>query len=404
MFTKFDVDVAVIGASTAGLLSAYHLARAGYRVTVFEQYTAVNPARRTLIITPYMKKVLPVDFDDAVLHETAIMAVAGPTAHAEIRLAEPDLIVERKALTRLLSWKAQDAGAVVELGYQLVRMQAIAGGVRLFFQVPGNKEEVFIDAQAVIGADGVKSTVARLAGIGLPPSVPILQAEVALPAGWDPTRVQVWFDRKMTRFFYWLIPESSVRGVVGLVADKGQNIRALLEDFLRRNGLRPLAFQGAQVAMHTPRLRPWGKVGDAPVYLVGDAAGQVKVTTVGGTITGFLGARAAAQAIIEGVPYRRTLREVKRELDLHWWVRVALDRMDNAGYDALIRALTPEVREFLSRRTRDEMAGALVGVVLRTPALWRLLPHVLGLASLFRPREVPTPAPRREIDALPDAS
>ena len=40
------------------------------------------------------------------------------------------------------------------------------------------------------------------------------------------------------------------------------------------------------------------RVGAGNVYLVGDAAGQVKVSTVGGTVTGLRGAQAVALAIL----------------------------------------------------------------------------------------------------------
>ncbi len=372
------LDVAVIGASSAGLFAAWHLSRSGKQVTVFEREDPWNPARRTLIITPYLRRLLPFDLDGTVLHETPLMAVASGDAEAVIRLREPDLIIERSAFLRLLAREAERAGATLRFGHRLVDMWPEADGTAvLTFQRRADKDHVHVRARAVIGADGVLSQVVRLIGAPRPPAVPILQAEVTLPSDWDPGRVQVWFDRDASRFFYWLIPESSNRGVVGLVADKNQNIRRLLTDFLDRLGLHPLAYQGAQVAMYTPRLRPWGHVGTAPVYLVGDAAGQVKVTTVGGTVTGLWGAWLAARALVENVPYRQLLRPLKRELDLHWLVRVLLDRLSNRGYEALIRALTPRVRHFLSTYTRDEMAGRLWKLALTTPALWRVLPHLL---------------------------
>ena len=370
-------DVTIIGASSAGLFAAYLLAREGRRVAVFEQHPTIAPARRTLIITPYLRQVLPFSFDDATLHATPIMAVSGPTTQAEIHLKEPDLIVERGALINLLLKEAREAGATIFTGYKLVDIEADGECARVHLHNKATHDRHTVRTRAILGADGVFSDTARLTGIRRPPAVPILQAEVDLPPGWDARRVQVWFDRQDTRFFYWLIPESTTRGVVGLVADANDDIRALLVAFLHRHHLTPTAFQGARVAMHHPGLRPWGKVGATPVYLVGDAAGQVKVTTVGGSVTGFLGARAAAEAILQDRPYAETLRALKRELDLHWWVRALLDRLDNRGYDALIRGLTPRIRHFLATRTRDEMAGALWPVLLTTPALWRVVPHLV---------------------------
>jgi flavin-dependent dehydrogenase len=228
-----------------------------------------------------------------------------------------------------------------------------------------------VTARAVVGADGVFSDVAVAAGLRRPPVVPILQAEVALPPGWDPLVARVWFDVADSRFFYWLVPESDARGVVGLVGDDQAETRALLLRFLARHSFEPLAFQGAQVAMHHPRLRPWGQVGSTPVLLVGDAAGQVKVTTVGGTVTGLWGAAAAARALL-GNARREDLRSLKRELDMHWFIRLLLERLDNDGYDRLVRDLNQPVRAFLGHYNRDAMAGAIWRVPLLQPGLLAL--------------------------------
>ena len=80
--------------------------------------------------------------------------------------------------------------------------------------------------------------------------------------------------------------------------------------------------------------------------MVGDAAGQVKVTTVGGTVTGIEGANAAARAILKRTSYRHELSSLKRELDLHWFIRVMLDRLDNRGILCFSRFPVKLVEEF----------------------------------------------------------
>ncbi|MCZ7574875.1 MAG: hypothetical protein M5U01_40505 [Ardenticatenaceae bacterium] len=59
------------------------------------------------------------------------------------------------------------------------------------------------------------------------------------------------------------------------MGDDRARTHALLQHFLVRHGFQPLAYQGAQIALHHPRLRPWGQIGAAPVLLVGDAAGHL---------------------------------------------------------------------------------------------------------------------------------
>ena len=153
--------------------------------------------------------------------------------------------------------------------------------------------------------------------------------------------------------------------MVGLIGDHGMGVRERLKQFLIHHNLEPEAYQAAQVAMYSPRLKPWTRIGRTPVYLVGDAAGQVKVTTVGGTVTGFLGAQAAATALINGKSYRSNLLGVRRELNLHWLLRRLLERLDNRGYDQLASTVTLKVRNFLSRYNRDSMNR----VVWRLPIL-----------------------------------
>ena len=378
-----STEIAVIGASGAGLLAGYLLARLGYEVAVFEQQPLYRPARRTLIVTAALNHVLPFEAHPAILHKTPWMTVATAQREVTIHLQTPDLIIERSALLQYLLEQAREAGCHVHLGHRFRGWEALPdGSLLLYLEHQGETRQVRVH-RALIGADGVTSTVAHSLGLPLPPRIPILQAEVELPAGWDPRRTQVWFFPQHTRYFYWLIPESDRRGVLGLMTDGHVAPKPLLEGFLRRWDLTPLAYQGAQVALYHPRLQAHRRMGRVDVYLLGDAAGHVKNTTVGGTVTGFWAARAAVQAIHQGRPWGETARPLYRELHLHWWIRRALHGFDEAGYDLLLRCLTPSVRAFLGRRTRDEMAPVLWRTLLTTPALWRLAPHVLR--SLRRP-------------------
>jgi flavin-dependent dehydrogenase len=377
------VDVAVVGASSAGLFAATRLAAAGRRVVVFEQRPALAYARRTLIVTPQIRQML--GYEPPVLHRIKVMTVATPGAELDVRFSDPDLIVERGAVMLELAHRTEAAGASIQLGARLRAITPHADGALLRFSGPGGPAEIV--AGAVIGADGVAGHTALAAGIGHPPSVPILQAEISLPDGWDPQVAKCWFDRRETRFFYWLMAEGHDRAVLGLVGDDPRTMRGLVDGFVARQGWQTLAYQGARVAMYDPRFRPWGTVGHAPVLLVGDAAGHVKVTTVGGSVTGFWGAAAAAESLLTGTHYAQTLRPLDRELRLHWLVRVTLDWLDNSGYDRLLHAVPPQVCRFLGHNNRDQMAGALWRELIRQPSLLSLGPQLLGagLARRFRP-------------------
>ncbi|MCS7219915.1 MAG: NAD(P)/FAD-dependent oxidoreductase [Anaerolineae bacterium] len=393
-----DFDVIIVGASSSGLYAAELLAKAGKRVAVFERQPEVDPARRTYITTAHLKQFIAEE-DITILHRIQVMSLTSLGAIVDIPLNPPDWILDRNLLIKGLLARAKARGAEVFTCHRFLRFEETNGYTQLVFEQA--KREIRATAGIVIGADGLYSQVARAAHIPHPPSVPIVQAEIELPPQWDPSVTRVWFDVHETRFFYWLIPESPERGVLGLVGEPASEPRRLLDRFLDKMGIQALRYQGARVALHHPGLRPWGRVGLVPIYLVGDAAGQVKVTTVGGTVTGIWGARAAASAIIKGTSYAQEMRSLKRELDLHWYIRWLLERLDNSGYERLIQYTTPAVRRFLSQRHRDQMMGSIWQLPFRAP---RLL--LLGLRLLLRaqrdrravPSYLPKPIGSRRTD------
>lgn len=383
-----DWDVVVVGASSAGLYAAAKLQRAGKRVAVFEQAHALNPARRTLIVTPHLNRILPQLRAPVLLHRISNLVLASASAETQVTLNEPDLIIERGALIHALAREAAQAGVTLLMERRFRGIRAVSGGAELEFQTP-ERATVQSTAHTILGADGVFSDVAVAVGLSHPPSVPILQAEIDLPAGWNPALTQVWFDTDETRFFYWLIPESSTRAVVGLVGDARAQMRHLLRRFMDRHGLQATAYQGARIALYHPRLKPSVRVGDAEVLLIGDAAGQVKVTTVGGTVSGLLGADAAVRACVQGTTYAHELRAITRELELHWWMREALERFGNGEYDRLVRVVSPRVQEFLAQHNRDEMAGVAWQLPFLQPQLLTLAPSLL-LGALRHKSAKPT--------------
>jgi len=388
-------DVVIVGASSSGLYTAQLLAEEGVEVALFERQEAIDPARRTYIITPGLERVMDEVPSGLVLHQISDLAVETRGQEVRIPLKEQDLILERNMMRKTLADRARKAVAEFRTGMAFKGFQAEKDGTRAIFEGEGG--ETSVRAGTVIGADGAFSAVALAADIPRPATVPLMQAEIYLPAGWPRGLTKVWFDVVDTRYFFWLIPESEDRAVVGLIGGPGRDIKAVLERFMEQHSFRALDMQSGQAAMHHPRLRPWGEVGEADVLLVGDAAGQVKVTTVGGTVTGLWGAQAAREAVVEGKAYADTLRPLKRELDLHWWMRHLLERMGNEGYDRLVRNINPPMVDFLGTHDRDGMKGQFWKLPFLQPAF---IP--MGLKLLFGSQNHPPLPYSRDADRAPE--
>jgi flavin-dependent dehydrogenase len=365
-------NVAIIGASTAGLYAAYLLAKEGVPVQVYEEGETLGPPARTLIVTSQIVPVLGFIPTEAIVNRIERIELFSPQATAQVHLAQPDLIIEREKLIRLLAERARQAGAEIMLGQRLLGFQSEGDGLTLQLLDRRTDRLREVRAQTLLGTDGVTSQVAgAIQRDGYTP-VSIVQARVVLPPGAEAHTVQVWFDRADTRFFYWLIPESPECAVAGLIAENQAQASARLKRFLAAHRLEATGYQAAQVSTHKFNTQPWARVSGADVLLVGDAAGQVKMTTVGGVVTGLRGARAAASALLRPNGYAGELQGLKRELDLHLVLRRVLDRFANADYDALLRLLNRQARGILEARTRDEMARTFWRLALAQPQ-WIML-------------------------------
>ncbi len=360
--------IAVVGGSAAGLFAASILARKGLPVRVFERIETLEPAARTLIVTQRMRNLLGQAADRSVVNEIRRFELFTDGRSATIALKDPDLIIERRTLIQALAEETQQAGATVELGRRFRALHPNGRGLVIEVErcSDGNTEE--IHTSTVIGGDGASSRVAKAAGWAPLETVPLVQAIVPLPKDMPPNTARVWFIPQDTPYFYWLIPESPTTGALGLIGETGTETRLLLERFLEKRKLEPIEFQGARIPLYSRWVPVRRKIGDSCVYLVGDAAGQVKVTTVGGIVTGFRGAIGVTDAILNRGTSRE-LRTLRRELNLHLFLRRSLHDFQQADYSRLVDLLNDSAKQSLGQYSRDEAWKILWRIGLRQPRL-----------------------------------
>ena len=369
----------IVGASTAGLHTAWLLAQSGRPVILCEASEELGPPARTLIITARLADALGFSPAEAIANRPSNLQLASPGRTVALRLREPDLIVEREKLVRLLAARAAAAGVEIRPGTRFVGLEPGPDGLHLHFERSDGSRLEPLRTHTLIGADGVASAVSRAALGNMPAAISLAQAIVALPAWAPATDTQVWFDPESTRYFYWLIPESPARAAVGLIDDDERRARESLDRFLVLQGLQALEYQEARVASYVHRGAAQRMLPGGRILLVGDAAAHVKMSTVGGAVTGFWGARAAARAVLRGTSYERELAALRWDLGLHLLVRRVLNRFTAADYDEMLALIDRRARGILTAHTRDEIGWLLVPALLAQP---RLLP--LAVRSLLR--------------------
>ncbi len=388
-------SIAVVGGSAAGLFAASVLARRGASVRVLERIEAMEPVARTLIVTSRMRNLLGPTAEGCILNEIRRFELFTDGRAATVGLKQPDLIIERRTLIQNLAAEARQFGAEVELGRRFHTLHPNGDGLVLEVERcrDGRREE--IRARTLVGGDGAASQVARAAGWPPLETVPLVQAIVPLPKDLPPGTARVWFVPQDTPYFYWLIPESPTRGALGLIAENGADPLRHLERFLEKRKLQPIEFQGARIPVYTGWVPVRRQVGRSSVYLVGDAAAQVKVTTVGGIVTGFRGALGVAEAILNGGSSRE-LRTLRRELNLHLLLRRSLHDFQQTDYSRLVDLLDAPAIRSLGEYSRDEAWKILWRICLRQPRLILLgLRGLLTRSRLFRGeiRQAPPGAP-----------
>jgi flavin-dependent dehydrogenase len=368
----------IVGASISGLTAAYYLARAGVPARLFEAQAPFQPAERTLIVTPAWLRLLEGTPDEVVLNRIAAFELISAGASARIPLREPDVVIERARFLQWLVQRVREAGGEVLFGHRLTAIHPGRTHLILRFTTGENRER-WVPTFRVLGADGVHSAVARAIGEDGLERVGLAQARVPLPPDLPPDTVRVWFDRATTRFFYWLIPESPQTAAAGVIAENPGEARRRLEDFLRGHGLSPLGWQEEAEVPLFPLQAGRAPLGNGRVLLAGDAAGQVKVTTVGGVVTGMRGGLAAARSLLHHTFYDAELRSLRGELFTHALVRRVLDSFTDEDYDELLGLLNGRTLALLGRYHRDELARALWQSLLSQPG-WLFL----GARALVR--------------------
>ena len=371
--------VVVVGGSAAGLLTAAKVAAGGRPVRVLDAKCGLDPAPRSLIVTHHFREQLRHVAASSIVNEIRRFELFTDGRSAEIALCQPDLIIERTRLIVSLAEEARRAGAKLTFDTRFLGLGPNSRGLRLEVECGGRREELHADD--VVGADGATSRVGRAAGWPPVETVPLVQAIVRLPKDCRRDTTRVWFVPDDTPYFYWLIPDGESRGALGIIGEgSGQETKRRIERFLEKKHLEPLDWQGARIPVYRRWVPVERRVGNGKVFLVGDAAAQVKVSTVGGIVTGFRGAQGVADALL-GSGHKGELRALHRELAAHWLIRKTMHHFEQKHYSYLVDLLNAATRESLGEIHRDQSVRLLWSVLRRQP---RLL--LLGLRGLLMGR------------------
>lgn len=385
-----DYDVVVVGAGPAGSMAAKYAAMNGARTLLVEEHGQIgSPVSCTGLIG---RKAL----DECELGEGSFInrRIRGAYVHApDCRSILLDgrrtmaYVVERKILDREMARQAVSEGADILIDTHAGGLKHVPGGISLDFTGPDGVETV--TAAVVIGADGVKSKIAREAGLG---SLPHICSGIQVEADYDirePDILEVFTGHDYAPgYFAWAVPTSGDCCRVGLIAD--ENACLYIDRLL---GSHPVVSKKARSAVDLVvggiPIGPLKRTVADSVMVVGDAAGQVKPLSHGGIYVGVRSAKiageVAAKAAAEGDASARRLGEYEKrwrsdmgsEISFGLRFRNLYSRMTDEDINEAVRLLDdPDIAEAMTRYgdiDRPSMLAVELLKVSRKKGIWKLM-------------------------------
>jgi geranylgeranyl reductase family protein len=362
----------IIGGGPVGCATAYLLAKDGQDATVYEEHRKIGePVQCTGIVTSEFSKYAKVE-DGFLVNRIRSARIFSPGGkHIEIGFSKPDLVIDRAKFDRRMAERAEDAGAKVIRGAKLEALSQKGASIRI------RKKLVTAADNIIIGADGPLSRVAKEAGLSIGRKfLTGIQATVRMK---NDNAVE-FFPYIGT--FGWVVPEDERTARVGLLGRGGnsQEFRRLL----KLKGIKEsqiTAWQGGVVPIYDRRARTFAgpdtggkrrpRIGRS-IYLVGDAAGQVKSSTGGGIIPGLIAAKELADSILYDRDYEKSWRaKLGRELWLHSMIRRAMDRFTDDDWNRLVSICGRGAnRRMLGCVNRDNLSRLALRMGIQEPRLW----------------------------------
>ncbi|MBA2684832.1 MAG: FAD-dependent monooxygenase [Gemmatimonadaceae bacterium] len=186
MSSRGEIDVLVVGAGPAGSSAAWHLAREGAHVVMLDRAKFPREKPCAEYLSPEASRILSVmgaleACEAAGAAHLSGMVIRSPNgsrirgefaaAHGFHAFRDRGLALRRPVLDTILLERARAAGAEVREGRQVISVLRDSRGAVCGVRVRGNGGEKGdsgdgeIRARLVIGADGLRSTIARRMGV-----------------------------------------------------------------------------------------------------------------------------------------------------------------------------------------------------------------------------------------------
>ncbi|MBW2989725.1 NAD(P)/FAD-dependent oxidoreductase [Candidatus Woesearchaeota archaeon] len=350
--------VSIIGAGPAGCYTASLLAEAGKDVQLFEEHKEIgSPVRCTGLVTSSIKEVLKPK-ESSIMNRISDVRIISKNTSLDLKLKEKNLVLDRKSFDNDLADLAIAKGAKIFLNCRFIDNKK-----NLIKVSYSQKKETILKTDYLIGADGPLSSVEKR---NFPENkksfMTGLQAIVRLK---NDNCIEFY---PSLGTFSWVVPEN--KEICRIGSASYTNPKYAFKELLKLKSIENKSIiekQGGLIPLYDPKL----KTKKDNVFLVGDAASQVKATTGGGIIQGLKAAGSLASSIIKQKDYEKGWKkEIGKGLWLHLKMRSIMDKFKDDDWNHLIETFKKDKpKDIIESFDRDHPTKLMSKLVLNEPRL-----------------------------------
>jgi geranylgeranyl reductase family protein len=356
------MDIAIIGAGPVGSYTAYLLSKKGFHVNLFDRKISSrvgHPIQCTGLLTSEIKKFLPLS-KEFLINTFSHIQIFSP--QYQITLNKNEYLVDRNKFDQFILNLAIKRGTTFFPQHKLIKINRNTKGKHnLVFQYK-DKLKMF-SPDIIIGTDGPLSLICQHLNPNKKKTF-YYGLQAVTKGKFDPSTYQVFFSNKnFPKLFAWCVPKSKNQALIGLAASENPSIH--LNALLKRLNIKQkqiIEKQAGIIPLFDSRLRTQHK----NIFLLGDAASQVKATTLGGIIPGFKAAVNLTYHLTNKKPPFRNHQNLK----LHLLIRKTLNKFSDKDYNKLIQLLSkPKTKRILETCSRENPRKLLKKLLLKEPKL-----------------------------------
>jgi geranylgeranyl reductase family protein len=296
MADEYDCDVLVIGAGPAGSTAAVELAKAGRDVMLVDRKLVIGePVACAGYIPAWITQHIKVD-RECITNKVDFMRTFLPDGTTD-DTKTPGYIVDRSLFDRSLVRQAVESSARLFTGMKVTDLEESKVTARY------KNNEININANIIIGADGPKSVTGKYLGCEVSDFIVAKQYEMMLK---EPiTHSEVYFHEDYTCGYAWLFPKGKFANIgVGMIKSDGLKVPARLEQFVEMLTIQNRIIPDSNVRTAEGLVPISGPVKSTVrnnIMLAGDAAGLTHPITGAGILSAVISGKEAGTAAVEAL-------------------------------------------------------------------------------------------------------